>query len=154
MLYHDLKSIRIHHYWATPQPQGANLLDQARHWKYPLWLPFQKPRYSDQISVLVRNRTASYGGLEKLEEIFLESAPELGSEDVMNILNTKVSEAFRLRKLSLRFCRADLQTVERLLEQKLTSLTHLTLLIGYQENRLWPCPIRSPSSPLPASTSI
>lgn len=135
--YPDLKSIKIHHYWAEPPPPDANLFDQARSCRYP-----SRPVTSDSTRWLARRarldpleQTAeSYRGLEKLEEIFLESPPELDSVQLMKILGNTVSKASRLQKLNLRFCSVDLQTISYLLQQEVKTLTHLTLLIGYADS--------------------
>jgi hypothetical protein len=140
--YPDLKSIKIHHYWAEPPPHDASLFDQAKSCRHPpprlvpsdstRWL---RPRrnHSGPRSILGQT-VESYRGLEKLEEIFLESPPELDSEQLMNILDNKLSKASRLQKLNLRFCWVDLQTIANLLQQEVKTLTHLTLLIGYEED--------------------
>ncbi len=96
----------------------------------PAWKP-KRTRTSDP-RTSIDPGLATYRGLEKLEEIFLESPPELDSEQLMNILNNKDSKASRLRKLDLRFCEVDLQTISSLLGQEMNTLTHLTLLLGYR----------------------
>lgn len=71
-------------------------------------------------------------GLEQLEEIYLESPPELNSGLLMQILNNKESKALKLRKLDLRFCPVDLQTIANLVQQEVKTLKSFTLLIGYK----------------------
>lgn len=143
LLYPDLKSIRIHHYWAAPHSQAVNLWDQAKVCTYPTWCPlshFSLPSLRrerlqdwDRKSLHDQKTIGSYQGLKKLEEIFLENPPEVTAADLRYMFHHKVSESFRLRKLSLRFCRVTLKSIEYLLQQRLPNLTHLTLLIGYQE---------------------
>lgn len=140
--YPDLKSIKIHHYWATIPPRAASLVDQAERCIY---------RSSSYYSTYIRSRRhrtlglgsngsesiGSYLGLEKLQEIYLESPPELDSALLMQILGNKESKASNLRRLELRFCDVGLATLSQLLQQELPTLKYFTLLLGNTEHDLY-----------------
>lgn len=144
----SLRSIEIHHYWATVPPQGSSLLDQAKICKYPsISLPFGRynaghwsgpyRRFGYEILDNGLAGTGSIGacpGLEKLEEIYLESPPELNSPLLMQILDNRDSKANSLRKLEIRFCHIEIQTVAMLLQQEVATLKQFTLLIGYKDS--------------------
>lgn len=137
----DLKSIQIHHCLATNPVDGANIMDQAHHigdqpqnHAYPLLRQEHRPDRD-------LDGGESLGpclGLEKLQEIFLESPPELNSFLLRQILDNQVSKASKLKKLELRFCNLETQSLAFLLEQEIPSLTHFTLLTNTS--------VREPSS--------
>ena len=142
----DLKSVKIHHYWAAMPPQGSSLIDQAENCRYPPASPtfIQSGRYAaghryehafPSRSVLAEGgNIGPCPNLEQLEEVYLESPPELNSALLMQILNNNVSKANRLKRLELRFCYIELQTIANLLQQEVTTLRHFTLLIGHKDN--------------------
>ena len=142
-MFPDLKSVEIHHFWAMVPPRGSNLINQAERCKYPLSSPpeYQSGRYNARHRAGTAGQVLTEGGnigpcpgLEHLEEIYLESPPELNSPLLMQILNNEASKAIRLRKLELRFCYIELQTIANLLQQEVVTLRHFTLLIGYEDS--------------------
>lgn len=129
-------------------PQGSNLVTQAEACRYPSAPPplIQFGRYTaryryrhgftNETSGEVLTEGGNIGpcpGLEQLEEVYLESPPELNSALLMQILDNKVSKASSLKRLEIRFCRIELQTIANLLQQEITTLKQFTLLIGYKD---------------------
>lgn len=63
------------------------------------------------------------------QEVFLESVPELSPSTLGQILNNQASRAHNLKKLDIRFCSLDADSLYFLLQQQLDSLTHFTLFV-------------------------
>lgn len=122
----DLRSVKLHHYWARNPENSANILAQAST-EYG----FLGNRYS-RLSNRHKEEVEQLGpcfGLEKLQEIFLESVPELSPSLLGQILNNQASKAHNLKKLDIRFCSLDASTLNFLLQQQIDSLTHFTLFV-------------------------
>lgn len=122
----DLRSVKLHHYWARNPENSANILAQAST-EYR----FLGNRYS-RLSNRHKEEVEQLGpcfGLEKLQEIFLESVPELSPSLLGQILNNQASKAHNLKKLDIRFCSLDASTLNFLLQQQIDSLTHFTLFV-------------------------
>ena len=73
-------------------------------------------------------------GLGKLERISLESTPELNSLILGQLLSPQHSLASNLKCLELRFCNLEPEIIAKLIQQAAPVLTHLTLLLGGQED--------------------
>lgn len=122
----DLRSVKLHHYWARNPENSENILAQAttdyesiRNRYFHL-----SNRHGEEAEQL-----GPCFGLEKLQEIFLESVPELSPSLLGQILNNQVSKAHNLKKLDIRFCSLDADTLNFLLQQQIDSLTHFTLFV-------------------------
>lgn len=118
--------MKLHHYWARNPENSANILAQAST-EYR----FLGNRYS-RLSNRHKEEVEQLGpcfGLEKLQEIFLESVPELSPSLLGQILNNQASKAHNLKKLDIRFCSLDASTLNFLLQQQIDSLTHFTLFV-------------------------
>ncbi len=124
----DLISVQLHHYWDRNPPGGADLLSQATENCYQTFRRIGQARFDDSGGIL-----GPCFGLEKLEEIFLDFIPELNSFLLGQILNNQASKALNLKKLELRFCNLEADTLAFLLGQQLDSLTHFTLLVTREE---------------------
>lgn len=122
----NLRSVKLHHYWARNPVNSANILDQAST-EYE-FLGNRYPRWSNQHNKEVEQLGPCFG-LENLQEVFLESVPELSPSLLGQIINNQASKAHNLKKLDIRFCSLDADTLNFLLQQQLDSLTHFTLFV-------------------------
>lgn len=122
----DLESVKLHHYWARNPENSANILAQAStEYESPgNRYPHLSNRHKEEVEQL-----GPCFGLEKLQEIFLESVPELSPSLLGQILNNQASNAHNLKKLDIRFCNLDANTLSFLLQQQIDSLTHFTLFV-------------------------
>lgn len=122
----DLRSVKLHHHWARNPGNRANILAEAtREYEFVghryLGLSNRHNKEPEQLGPCF--------GLEKLQEVFLESVPELSPSILGQILNNQASKAHSLKKLDIRFCSLDADTLNFLLQQQLDSLTHFTLFV-------------------------
>lgn len=123
----DLRSLKLHNDWARHPGNPANILAQATR-EYAVL----ENRYFG-LSTRHSKEPEQLGpcfGLEKLQEVFLESVPELSPSILGQILNNQASKAHNLKKLDIRFCNLDADTLNFLLQQQLDSLTHFTLFVS------------------------
>lgn len=122
----DLRSIKLHHHWARNPGKSANILAQAST-EYEL-LGNRYSQWSNRHNKEAEQLGPCFG-LEKLQEIFLESVPELSPSLLGQILNNQTSKAHNLKKLDIRFCSLNADTLKFLLQQRIDSLTHFTLFV-------------------------
>lgn len=122
----DLRSVKLHHHWARNPGNSANILAQAftEYGFLGTSYPHRSNRHNKEAEQL-----GPCSGLEKLQEILLESVPELSPSLLGQILNNQASKARNLKKLDIRFCRLDADTLNLLLQQQIDSLTHFTLFV-------------------------
>lgn len=117
----DCKNLEIRHHWATTPPANASLKVRAEINDHGD--AYSRRRYS--------STTPSIGttsGLKKLESILLEATPELNSPLLMLLLGNPNSVAAKLRKLDLRHCDLDEETISKLLYHAPPNLEHLALI--------------------------
>lgn len=125
----DLRSVKLHHHWARNPENSANILAQAStEYEVEEFLGNRYPLWTNQQNTEVEQLGPCFG-LEKLQEIFLESVPELSPSLLGQILNNQASKAHNLKKLDIRFCSLDADTLGFLLQQQIDSLTHFTLFV-------------------------